>query len=162
MELGSLRNTNRKHIPRADRYRPRICITTESARSRISVPITVGPLHLNGDAAIYSQSDVAWLADWRNAYNGRQTVASISGALRCSVVPTPHRNARRRMAPHPVWMNQNLNAYTEWLELKYPTGQYAVSPVRYFILSHPVHLSLIHIWRCRRSTLCRSRWSPYH
>ena len=25
-----------------------------------------------------------------------------------------------------------------------------------------VALSLIHIWRCRRSTLCRSRWSPYH
>ena len=25
-----------------------------------------------------------------------------------------------------------------------------------------VWLSLIHIWRCRRSTLCRSRWSPYH
>ena len=25
-----------------------------------------------------------------------------------------------------------------------------------------VYLSLIHIWRCRRSTLCRSRWSPYH
>ena len=23
-------------------------------------------------------------------------------------------------------------------------------------------LSLIHIWRCRRSTLCRSRWSPSH
>ena len=23
-------------------------------------------------------------------------------------------------------------------------------------------LSLIHIWRCRRSTTCRSRWSPYH
>ena len=26
----------------------------------------------------------------------------------------------------------------------------------------PLDLSLIHIWRCRRSTLCRSRWSPYH
>ena len=25
-----------------------------------------------------------------------------------------------------------------------------------------ISLSLIHIWRCRRSTLCRSRWSPYH
>ena len=25
-----------------------------------------------------------------------------------------------------------------------------------------IKLSLIHIWRCRRSTLCRSRWSPYH
>ena len=24
------------------------------------------------------------------------------------------------------------------------------------------NLSLIHIWRCRRSTLCRSRWSPSH
>ena len=23
-------------------------------------------------------------------------------------------------------------------------------------------LSLIHIWRCRRDVLCRSRWSPYH
>ena len=25
-----------------------------------------------------------------------------------------------------------------------------------------VTLSLIHIWRCRRITGCRSRWSPYH
>ena len=24
------------------------------------------------------------------------------------------------------------------------------------------HLSLIHIWRCRRAAACRSRWSPYH
>ena len=24
------------------------------------------------------------------------------------------------------------------------------------------NLSLIHIWRCRRSYACRSRWSPYH
>ena len=24
------------------------------------------------------------------------------------------------------------------------------------------HLSLIHIWRCRRRLRCRSRWSPYH
>ena len=23
-------------------------------------------------------------------------------------------------------------------------------------------LSLIHIWRCRRGSRCRSRWSPYH
>ena len=25
-----------------------------------------------------------------------------------------------------------------------------------------VELSLIHIWRCRRYAVCRSRWSPYH
>ena len=24
------------------------------------------------------------------------------------------------------------------------------------------YLSLIHIWRCRRYAVCRSRWSPYH
>ena len=26
----------------------------------------------------------------------------------------------------------------------------------------PKCLSLIHIWRCRRYAVCRSRWSPYH
>ena len=26
----------------------------------------------------------------------------------------------------------------------------------------PYWLSLIHIWRCRRNSLCRSWWSPYH
>ena len=26
----------------------------------------------------------------------------------------------------------------------------------------PHRLSLIHIWRCRRYAVCRSRWSPYH
>ena len=30
-----------------------------------------------------------------------------------------------------------------------------------FWVSH-CHLSLIHIWRCRRIERCRSRWSPYH
>ena len=29
-------------------------------------------------------------------------------------------------------------------------------------MGRSLNLSLIHIWRCRRSTLCRSRWSPYH
>ena len=28
-------------------------------------------------------------------------------------------------------------------------------------LGYPA-LSLIHIWRCRRYAVCRSRWSPYH
>ena len=39
-----------------------------------------------------------------------------------------------------------------------------ISHVGQHDLGHLDHLdlSLIHIWRCRRSTLCRSRWSPYH
>ena len=31
-----------------------------------------------------------------------------------------------------------------------------------FSLINALVLSLIHIWRCRRYSLCRSRWSPYH
>ena len=41
----------------------------------------------------------------------------------------------------------------------------AHTTVMYFSLNsycQSLGLSLIHIWRCRRSTLCRSRWSPYH
>ena len=35
--------------------------------------------------------------------------------------------------------------------------------LRFFMnILEDYYLSLIHIWRCRRSTLCRSRWSPYH
>ena len=40
--------------------------------------------------------------------------------------------------------------------LNYRMSNVAVNILFYFCLS------LIHIWRCRRSTLCRSRWSPYH
>ena len=33
---------------------------------------------------------------------------------------------------------------------------------RFKLSSIILALSLIHIWRCRRSYACRSRWSPYH
>ena len=29
-------------------------------------------------------------------------------------------------------------------------------------MAKEICLSLIHIWRCRRYAVCRSRWSPYH
>ena len=32
----------------------------------------------------------------------------------------------------------------------------------FFSITMVLKLSLIHIWRCRRYSLCRSRWSPYH
>ena len=31
-----------------------------------------------------------------------------------------------------------------------------------FVKEQTQGLSLIHIWRCRRYAVCRSRWSPYH
>ena len=33
---------------------------------------------------------------------------------------------------------------------------------KYSTITAVSQLSLIHIWRCRRSYACRSRWSPYH
>ena len=45
----------------------------------------------------------------------------------------------------------------------YTGGIFLASPTLVATLfSRMLGLSLIHIWRCRRSTLCRSRWSPYH
>eukprot|EP00826_Nyctotherus_ovalis_P046876 TRINITY_DN5336_c0_g1_i12.p1 TRINITY_DN5336_c0_g1~~TRINITY_DN5336_c0_g1_i12.p1 ORF type:complete len:124 (-),score=12.17 TRINITY_DN5336_c0_g1_i12:17-388(-) len=40
--------------------------------------------------------------------------------------------------------------------LKYPLNPFAC------IKRPPPKLSLIHICRCRRYAVCRSRWSPYH
>ena len=37
-----------------------------------------------------------------------------------------------------------------------------VKPAKLMLSSTASHLSLIHIWRCRRIERCRSRWSPYH
>ena len=37
-----------------------------------------------------------------------------------------------------------------------------ISTIRGIFDSPTTLLSLIHIWRCRRYSLCRSRWSPYH
>ena len=34
--------------------------------------------------------------------------------------------------------------------------------IQSLVVAIGLSLSLIHIWRCRRSYLCRSRWSPYH
>ena len=47
----------------------------------------------------------------------------------------------------------------------WPPNSPDLNPVDYSVwglLQENMYLSLIHIWRCRRSTLCRSRWSPYH
>ena len=48
-----------------------------------------------------------------------------------------------------------LNILAFFIETHPKQSQHDVSLQMYY-------LSLIHIWRCRRSTLCRSRWSPYH
>ena len=72
----------------------------------------------------------------------------------------------------------NTNSYHEWHNCFWMTSYYVMVTSYHICNAHsvflefilnlcklttfPKTLSLIHIWRCRRSTLCRSRWSPYH
>ena len=80
------------------------------------------------------------------------------------------------------WCQNDSNTYNNWCQQSWnkvgePTGASKTVCINHtwtylfksFLLTaskqigHLCHdLSLIHIWRCRRSTLCRSRWSPYH
>ena len=77
----------------------------------------------------------------------------------------------------PIWyrsLDQTLNALwdTRFEQCEPPTEDKVVQinlgdeanlkPIFISESLSPSELSLIHIWRCRRSTLCRSRWSPYH
>ena len=60
-----------------------------------------------------------------------------------------------------IIVNGNMNSKTNGstcIELPQPVNPSRKSLKSYLIIS----LSLIHIWRCRRYSLCRSRWSPYH
>ena len=60
------------------------------------------------------------------------------------------------------------DVYTDWPPVENSQctnwrGQWAVRIIECRPLSDSLlHLSLIHIWRCRRIERCRSRWSPYH
>ena len=53
--------------------------------------------------------------------------------------------------------------YKDWSELLHYC-KFSANPVGRFVINttYSQMLSLIHIWRCRRYSLCRSRWSPYH
>ena len=51
-------------------------------------------------------------------------------------------------------------------DIHVPTSPTISSIILQSLITHWIqtsqHLSLIHIWRCRRRLRCRSRWSPYH
>ena len=59
-----------------------------------------------------------------------------------------------------------LNIYCiftiEFLWPRQKTRTFALKDTKFTMLVDPLWLSLIHIWRCRRYAVCRSRWSPYH
>ena len=63
------------------------------------------------------------------------------------------------LIPNPSYLTRFWFFRSPYTNLRYgyTRGVVAGSEWSYYVI-----LSLIHIWRCRRSTLCRSRWSPYH
>ena len=57
-------------------------------------------------------------------------------------------------------LNTQPKIQTSWTSKQYSTLSQRSKPPE--PPNRTLHLSLIHIWRCRRDVLCRSRWSPYH
>ena len=74
---------------------------------------------------------------------------SFGMSVTCSVLYVFNRVTVKPLELNPFWI-----VFAAFFEHGYNTS------LLLFLLS--LLLSLIHIWRCRRSTLCRSRWSPYH
>ena len=63
----------------------------------------------------------------------------------------------------PIFWSLHWLKITECIEYKLlsPT-KFSQPPNLNICITWSQFLSLIHIWRCRRSYACRSRWSPYH
>ena len=90
--------------------------------------------------------------------------------------PGPSRLHARKCGIFGVWAegsNTQLNYLIDEAQASGNGANSIVSMVHHYLQHYTcgeenIHLhadnclSLIHIWRCRRSTLCRSRWSPYH
>ena len=87
----------------------------------------------------------------------RKKFAICAPSHNCRAIPlqlrhvsTPHHNRFMALSPGPLgWAGARRELLDFMVQGKINRGRHT-------------DLSLIHIWRCRRSTLCRSRWSPYH
>ena len=103
-------------------------------------------LHLNGHVGYKTLCHTCW-------YNG--TLILIFEFQIAPCLPGRRVKERKRelwFVPSLPEFSSQLSMFQEWWLIE---PNHSEVPL--------VHqLSLIHIWRCRRSTLCRSRWSPYH
>ena len=66
-----------------------------------------------------------------------------------------------------IWSNKHLSKQQNTKSNDRRTDKWKTICSLFFKGGHKnkielVGLSLIHIWRCRRYAVCRSRWSPYH
>ena len=63
-----------------------------------------------------------------------------------------------------LWSGRSKQLIRSWRSTSnnYTSKNVKIEPEKFRPNVKSIHLSLIHIWRCRRSYACRSRWSPYH
>ena len=91
--------------------------------------------------------------------------SEIQCPVLCSRILHRHTySVSRHNVSTPVFHNRRQAPYCFfiWKKVWVVLWQNEWSPKNIRSKLSPSSLSLIHIWRCRRSTLCRSRWSPYH
>eukprot|EP00826_Nyctotherus_ovalis_P007657 TRINITY_DN11946_c0_g1_i3.p2 TRINITY_DN11946_c0_g1~~TRINITY_DN11946_c0_g1_i3.p2 ORF type:complete len:191 (+),score=39.72 TRINITY_DN11946_c0_g1_i3:186-758(+) len=91
-----------------------------------------------------------WLKNIHN-YSSADIVKYLVG----NKVDTQKREVKKEEA------EKLANEYNmKYVETSAFTGQNVSEAI--FSISRDIYLSLIHICRCRRYAVCRSRWSPYH
>eukprot|EP00826_Nyctotherus_ovalis_P011461 TRINITY_DN12986_c0_g1_i1.p1 TRINITY_DN12986_c0_g1~~TRINITY_DN12986_c0_g1_i1.p1 ORF type:complete len:128 (-),score=17.93 TRINITY_DN12986_c0_g1_i1:9-392(-) len=76
----------------------------------------------------------------------------IATSFKKSTSSDPRKSAERERAKTSAtkWEDKNFVHYTQ------------PAPLPFLPHNNDKELSLIHICRCRRYAVCRSRWSPYH
>ena len=85
---------------------------------------------------------------------------AFSSILRATLLMRKKGRSRAWLAVLTVFGRFRLPKHL-WRARLSPLGWGAGAKVQ-FGVDNVCDLSLIHIWRCRRSYACRSRWSPYH
>ena len=91
---------------------------------------------------------------WRSASQGWHYISGSSGLARQYATPRGGalRNTWQAARAYCFFLHPTQRAHTPHT----PTNSPPLPGLAHWTLS------LIHIWRCRRSYACRSRWSPYH
>ena len=134
----------------------------------------------------YCGNDIAWIKPRKNRFYGLGppwTWANFRVTKKGKVQTTRERHFTH-VPRRPLWGDHFYFWHVGWCRLyvithaKFYVNRFRgfgvlttpISPISIRLAGRPynsesttvLHLSLIHIWRCRRIERCRSRWSPYH
>ena len=94
-----------------------------------------------------------WPFDWIGAWFNRETSIRRD---RNSPFNCHCKSWRRSTTSH------NYSQLRRFTRFDYCQLWWLITCISSLVTQIILKLSLIHIWRCRRSYACRSRWSPYH